>query len=297
MASEALAILKGVALVGGNGVSQPTLLKILSILASITKRIVRLEQKHSQGNSMSNIATRSFNLQWASAGLKLVIVLSGLTLVGYAIPVAAQSYQLSIASMTRMNTQDLFNQGVKKTERGDFKSAIKDFNEVLQINPTFIEAYCNRGIARAELGDYKGAMADFDSALSLNPAHADAYDKRGTVRAQMGDQKGALVDFDQALQREPNLVDAYYNRGLAHTQLGNFQEAIADYNQAIRINPTLAEAYGNRGFVHYRLGDKPKAIADFQKAAQLFSDHGNTDGYQQTLNFMQLIQIQPTQQR
>lgn len=260
---------------------------------TVTSRIARLEQKLSQGNSMSHIARRSFNPHWASTVLQLVFVLSGLTFTSYAAPVAAQSYKLSTAPITRMNAQDFFNQGMKKIEQEDFKSAIQDFNQVLQINPTFIEAYCNRGIARAGLGDSLGAMADFDQALRLNPDHADAYNKRGTVRGQMGDPKGALTEFDQALRRAPNFTDAYYNRGLAHTQLGNLQGAIADYNQVIRSNPNLAEAYGNRGFVHYRLGDKPKAIADFQRAAQIFSAQGNTAGYQQALNFLQLIQLPP----
>jgi tetratricopeptide (TPR) repeat protein len=105
---------------------------------------------------MSHIAKRSFNPHWASTVVKLVTVLGGLTLTNYVAPVAAQSYKLSTAPITRMNAQDFFNQAMKKTERGDFTSAIKDFNQVLQINPTFIEAYCNRGMARAELGDYLG---------------------------------------------------------------------------------------------------------------------------------------------
>lgn len=252
-----------------------------------------LDQKRFSGNLMSHFALRRFNPHRASTVVKLVTLLSGLTLTSYASPAIAQNYPLSTASVNQMDAQDLFTQGVKKTEQGDFKSAIADFNQVLQINPTLIEAYCNRGSARAELRDYKGAMGDFDSALRLNPEHADAYNRRGTVRAEMGDPKGAITDFNQALRREPNLADAYYNRGLAKTDLENLQGAIADYNQAIQLNPTLAEAYGNRGFIHYRLGDKSKAMTDLKKAAQIFSDQGNKAGYQQTLNFMQLIQIQP----
>jgi len=44
-------------------------------------------------------------------------------------------------------------QGIEKAEI--FQSAITDFNQVLKINPSFLEAYCNRGQARAELKDYK----------------------------------------------------------------------------------------------------------------------------------------------
>lgn len=65
-------------------------------------------------------------------------------------------------SATVTNVQDLFNRGVEKTERGDLQGAIEDFDGVVRLNPSFIEAYCNRGFVCAELGNYKAAMVDFN---------------------------------------------------------------------------------------------------------------------------------------
>ncbi|HEY9600800.1 MAG TPA: tetratricopeptide repeat protein, partial [Allocoleopsis sp.] len=53
---------------------------------------------------------------------------------------------------------------------------------------------------------------------------------------------------------------------------------------------TFAEAYNNRGVMRYRLGDSKDAIADLQQAAHLFRDQGNIASYQQTLNFIRMIQ-------
>ena len=113
------------------------------------------------------------------------------------------------------------------------------------------------------------------------------------VYAQMGNLNRAIADFNSALRFEPNSADAYYNRGLARSGLEEPQAAIADYNLAIRLNPNMAEAYGSRGLVRSHQGDKSGAMADLQKAAQLFSAQGNTVAYQQTLNFIQMMQPLP----
>lgn len=196
--------------------------------------------------------------------------------------------------ISQTNAVEFFNQGVDKAQKGNYQGAIEDFNKALQLNPKLIEGYCNRGLARIGLGDIEAAIGDFNLALGIDPNHADAYHKRGNAYAQKGNLQRAVVDFDQAVRLDSKNADAYYNRGIARTELGNLQGALSDYNQVIRLNPTLAEAHGNRGFVRYRLGDKPGALTDLHKAAQLFSDQGNTSGYQQALNSIKMVQQSPT---
>ena len=52
---------------------------------------------------------------------------------------------------------------------GQFNAALAIFDDILEANPTFDEAYNNRGFTRAVLGDLEGAEADFLAALALNP--------------------------------------------------------------------------------------------------------------------------------
>jgi tetratricopeptide (TPR) repeat protein len=62
---------------------------------------------------------------------------------------------------------------ITKTKR-DAALKISQFNEMIQRNPQYMEAYFNRGIARLQHGDYEGAKQDYEMVLHLNPDHAHA---------------------------------------------------------------------------------------------------------------------------
>ena len=77
-----------------------------------------------------------------------------------------------------------------------------------------------RGIDKIKLGDYRGAIADFNQSLQLNPQNAAAYTSRGAAHLKLGDLQKAIKNFNQALQLNPKDATAYSNRGTAHVRLG-----------------------------------------------------------------------------
>jgi len=54
------------------------------------------------------------------------------------------------------------NRGSAKIELKDYKSAIKDFNKAIELDPNNATAYCNRATLRRDLKDYKGAIEDIN---------------------------------------------------------------------------------------------------------------------------------------
>lgn len=70
----------------------------------------------------------------------------------------------------------------------------------------------NQGQAKAEQQDYRGAITDFSQAIQLNPNEGDLYYQRGLILAELEDQEGALKDFDDAILRNPNHGWAYFHR-------------------------------------------------------------------------------------
>lgn len=49
------------------------------------------------------------------------------------------------------------------------QQAIRDFDEAIQINPQFMEAYLNRGVAFSALGEHQSALQDFEQAVQIDP--------------------------------------------------------------------------------------------------------------------------------
>ena len=228
-----------------------------------------------------------------------------------------------------LNTSDkevvkYYNQGLAKYTSGDYQGAIKDYGEVLKLNPSIPLAYSNRGLARAKSGDNRGAIEDCSRALKLNSTldlaylnrglaylnlkewqkaiddFSDAlrnnaqlpyaYSNRGAAYAELGKGQEALKDLDQALKLNPNMAVVYINRGFIHLQLKQYQAVIEDSNRALQLDPKLQQAYQNRGAARVGLGDKQGAREDLQKAAQFLQSQGKLESYQRIINVLQTLQ-------
>ena len=59
--------------------------------------------------------------------------------------------------------------------RRQYRSAIKDFDRAVEINPGFTVLYFNRGLARSNIGDHAGAISDYTRFLNVYPQNAAAY--------------------------------------------------------------------------------------------------------------------------
>jgi tetratricopeptide (TPR) repeat protein len=185
-----------------------------------------------------------------------------------------------VAIVQQSNTpsaDDFFASGFQKSEAGDFRGALEDYDRAISLNPSFAVAYTSRGLLKHEkLNDVSGALADYDRAISLNPNSALTYYNRGVLKAKLNDVSGALSDYDRAISLNPNSAIAYNNRGLLKDEkLNDLPGALADYDRAISLNPNSAIAYNNRGNLKTKLNDLPGALLDYDRAISLNPNSAN----------------------
>ncbi len=100
-------------------------------------------------------------------------------------------------------------------------------------------AYFYRGRALAAENQFDRAIQDFDQAIQLDPAFPDAFNFRGVAWAGKGQFEQAIADFDQAIHLDPNYAVAIYNRGLAAQNLGRTDEANRYFEKARQVGPRL----------------------------------------------------------
>ncbi len=81
--------------------------------------------------------------------------------------------------------------------------AIAIFNDVLEDNPVFEDAYNNRGYAWVLLGDFPKAEADFRKALSLDPDARQALANLASVCLNTGRADEALSLVDRLIKLDP----------------------------------------------------------------------------------------------
>src|SRR5262249_24223355 len=82
------------------------------------------------------------------------------------------------------------------------------------------------------------AIADFDQAIEINRKYFQAYNYRGLVYAARGDHNRAISEYTEAIKLDPVYVEAYVNRGLAYEALGLTANAISDFRRAQSIDPS-----------------------------------------------------------
>jgi tetratricopeptide (TPR) repeat protein len=134
-----------------------------------------------------------------------------------------------------------------------------------------------QGFIQMKLGDFRGAIANFNQIIDIDPNNAYAYFGRGFSRLPLGDYRDAKKDFDKAIEIDPNNAYAYLGRGISRLplgDLGDYRDAKKDFDKAIEIDPNNAHAHMYRGSLVFMLGDKQGAIADWKQASILFKEKG-----------------------
>lgn len=199
--------------------------------------------------------------------------------------------------------QKFLKQGLNQLNQGNYAAALAEFQQALQINPHFIEAYICQSIIHYYQGDYQNAIADCNQVLQINSRNADAYNNRGLNQIALGDYQAAIADFNQVLKIEPNHAKAYLNRGYCRLQLDDNWGSIEDFDQALRLDPPAAKVYLKQlaetlnnepeeikesnqqlvqglliqGNLRYESGDYQEAIQAYNQVLSL--DPNNTEAY------------------
>ncbi len=91
-----------------------------------------------------------------------------------------------------MKAQELYQQGFDRGRRGLYKEAIADYNQAINLNPDFAEAYVSRAIVRYLTEDKQGGVEDLQKAIAI-------YKARG--KSEIADMLlGRLQEFQQDIQ-------------------------------------------------------------------------------------------------
>lgn len=190
---------------------------------------------------------------------------------------------IAVTGSSALTADDFFITAGNKSQKGNYRGAIADYDRALAMNPQFGEVYFRRGIARSLIKDWRGADADYTQAIAIAPGYTEAYLHRGSVRSTLNDWRGAKADFDVVLSLNSMSLPAYIGRGVALCELNDCKNGLKDYSRAIAIDPTAADAYNRRGFSYYRLGNRQGAIDNYLAAAELYRQQGKDRDYLETV--------------
>ncbi len=174
-----------------------------------------------------------------------------------------------IISEDPQNEKAYFLRGISHHYLEDYKSAIKDYGNAIQLKPNDHLYYCYRGKSKIALEDYPGALADLNKGLTLDPKDITAYKWRADVKEKMKNITGAILDYDKAISLDQLDSSLYVSRAYLKREIKDYKGAIVDCNKAISMSPDYAEAYYCRGLSKKNLSDISGSMDDFNQAIEL----------------------------
>jgi tetratricopeptide (TPR) repeat protein len=140
-----------------------------------------------------------------------------------------------------------FNRGLAHVDKGQHDRAIRDFDQVIKLDPNDADAFNNRCLVRALIGQLEQALMDCDTSVNLKPDDANMLDSRGIVHLKRNDLGKAIADYDAALKIDPEKAGSLYGRGLAKQKTGDSVGGNSDMAAAKAINATIDDAFAGFG--------------------------------------------------
>jgi type IV pilus biogenesis/stability protein PilW len=164
-----------------------------------------------------------------------------------------------------------FNSGVSFYNQREFSKAIHAYQKVVELDPTYVEAYNNLGIIYQMMGDVERAFESYRKSTEINPRYEKGYNNLGILLYLRGRNEEALESFQKALAINPNNVESHINLGILFKKKGQWEKAIESYQKALAINPLHREALYNIALLYEQLGNMELAINHYQQFIQLSS--------------------------
>jgi tetratricopeptide (TPR) repeat protein len=214
----------------------------------------------------------------------------------FSAPAIPQNAAPALRSERSQRSHVHFEQGLKKLQFRQYRSAIAAFDQAIQVDPKFTQAYSGRGFAYYQLGDLQQAFASYQAILQIDPNSFSAYSGMALVREKLGDTRQASLDAlksaalhsqyttREQYQGELNMLElsqasagrkplAAWNlieQGYQKIAAKDYRGAVEQFTQAIgKVPDGDGRPYIDRGIAYFGLGNYQAAIADFTKTLEL----------------------------
>jgi tetratricopeptide (TPR) repeat protein len=196
---------------------------------------------------------------------RLVSWLAALTLAVGSLPGVAAARPQD----RKADADTVYKRAQAQYEKREFDEAIKLFNQVVRLDPTYVEAYVSRGMAWNEKGEYDKAIKDFTAGMQVDPKFVPAYINRGISWIEKSEFDKAIKDLDAAVKLDPKDDAALFQRGVAWSKKGDYDTALKDFNASIKLDDKYPPAYFYRGQAQFSKKEYEKALKDYDQSLGL----------------------------
>ena len=164
-----------------------------------------------------------------------------------------------------------FNSGVHFYTQRELSKAIQAYQKVIELDPTYVEAYNNLGIIYQMVGDVDRAFRAYQKSTEINPRYEKGHNNLGILLFLNGRYEEAVEAFQKALAINSNNIESHINLGILFKKKGQWEKAIESYRKALAIDPLHKETHYNMALLYEQLENLELAVNHYQQFIQLSS--------------------------
>ena len=137
---------------------------------------------------------------------------------------------------TNLKIKEILRLGIQNQKKKNFKEAIKNYENVIKIDPSIVFAYHNLGLIYIEIENLDLAKKNFLLAIKINPLFIYSYINLGILFQNEGQKEKAIEYFEKIIEIDPKNISGYNNLGLVNASLGKYKKALNNYLKTLSID-------------------------------------------------------------
>ena len=158
--------------------------------------------------------------------------------------------------------------GAAYLEQGKYEIALSEFNEAVEIDPSYAPTYNGLGLLYAALGEDAKAEANYKKSIELQPKNSESHNNYGGFLCSRQRYDESIKHFLEAIKNPlygtPNL--AYANAGICSARKNDIVNAEIYLNKALQIEPLTHSAATQLAEIQFKRGDTLTAKKTLQNA-------------------------------
>ena len=178
-------------------------------------------------------------------------------------------------NQTNLKIKEILRLGIQNQKKKNFKEAIKNYENIIKIDPSIVFAYHNLGLIYVEIENIDLAKKNFLLAIKINPLFIYSYINLGILFQNEGQKEKAIECFEKIIEIDPKNISGYNNLGLVNASLGKYKKAIKNYLKTLSIDSSNIIAIKSIIFLlTYHVSDNDHPIINANNELRLLKqDH------------------------
>jgi len=163
----------------------------------------------------------------------------------------------------------LYNAAQVYVMMGDAQTALKYYQQTIQLDPYYSEYYNETGNLYQQLEDFEQANRFYSQAIQFSAPYPEIHFNQGMNYLNLGESAPALQHFLASLDINPQQPDLYLLIAEIYEEQGERNKALQTYNQVLSLIPGNVTALSNRAILHFEDENYHDAYTDLKHAATL----------------------------